>query len=101
MRFGAHESVTGGLDKALVLAAEDGCEAVQIFTKSGSQWREPVFAEEAVAAFRERRSEWPGSGMVLAHGSYLVNLCGDTDELLQRSRESLYLELCRCEAFGI
>jgi len=101
MRIGAHESVAGGLDGALVLAAEDGCDAVQIFTKAAGQWREPVFAEEAVAAFRERRAAWPGRGKVMAHGSYLVNLCADTDLLLERSRESLYLELCRCEAFGI
>ena len=54
MFFGAHESVAGGLERALLLAGEDGCDSLQIFTKNSSQWRDPMLGEDALAAFREQ-----------------------------------------------
>ena len=37
MLIGAHESIAGGLEKAYTATREDGCEALQIFTKNSNQ----------------------------------------------------------------
>ena len=110
--FGAHESVAGGLERAPLRAGEDACDALQLFTKNSAQWREPMLAPEALAAFRAeagrfqeashaRRARRPVRAGVFAHASYLINLCSDDTLILQRSREALYQELCRSEALGI
>ncbi|WP_437957000.1 deoxyribonuclease IV [Sorangium sp. So ce119] len=101
MIFGAHESVAGGLHRAIALAGEDRCEAMQIFTKVSGQWREPALSAEQIAAFRAARASWAGAGRTLAHASYLINLCADDTAILERSREALYQELARCDALGI
>lgn len=101
MLFGAHESVAGGLHRALAYSAEDRCEAVQIFTKVSGQWREPVLGDDQIAAFRAARAAWGGAGRTMAHASYLINLCADDASTLERSREALFRELTRCDALGI
>jgi deoxyribonuclease IV len=101
MIFGAHESVAGGLHRAIALAGEDRCEVVQIFTKVSGQWREPSLSAEQIAAFRAARAGWAGVGRTLAHASYLINLCADDAAILERSREALFQELARCDALGI
>ncbi|WP_437482526.1 deoxyribonuclease IV [Sorangium sp. So ce1014] len=101
MIFGAHESVAGGLYRAIALAGEDRCEALQIFTKVSGQWREPALSADQIAAFRVARAAWAGAGPTLAHASYLINLCSDDASILERSREALFQELARCDALGI
>ena len=88
-------SIAGGVDKAVERGASIGCSALQIFTKSTSQWAaRPLPAEEA-ERFRDsvRRS---GMTHVVAHDSYLINLCSPDDRLWRRSIEACALELERC-----
>jgi deoxyribonuclease-4 len=101
MLFGAHQSVAGGLHHALEAAAEDRCEAMQIFTKVSGQWREPALDDAKIAAFRAARAAWSPSARTLAHASYLINLAADDATILERSREALFRELARCDALGI
>jgi deoxyribonuclease-4 len=98
--LGTHESVAGGLDKAFLLAEAHGDEAIQIFTKNASQWKEPVLVPAQIAAFRAAHAAWGGRPIV-AHGSYLVNLCTDKVEILERSRETVFAEMARCEDLGV
>jgi deoxyribonuclease IV len=100
MRLGAHESVTGGLDRAFEHAAARAGEAIQIFTKNSNRWQEPVIAIEQIASFKAGRAAW-GRGAVIAHGSYLINLCADRADILERSRSALVAELVRCDQLGI
>jgi len=100
MILGAHESVSGGLHKALDRAAIDGCRALQVFTKNGSQWREPALADTEVQAFRAARDA-AGRPPVLAHSSYLINLCAPDPDLVTRSKEALVAEVLRSSALGI
>jgi deoxyribonuclease-4 len=46
MKFGAHMSVSGGVQKALERGASVGCDVVQIFVKNNMQWfsDSPVFS---------------------------------------------------------
>jgi len=102
MLIGAHESVAGGLEKAYGAAEEDRCEALQIFTKNSNQWREPPLSDAQVEAFRKARAASSlAKAPVLAHDSYLINLCAADDAIRQRSRESLLQEALRCEKLGV
>ncbi len=102
MLIGAHQSIAGGVHKAWSPADEDGCEAVQIFTKNASMWKEPVIAPDQVRAFADARAKAKAGGApVLSHDSYLINLCGLEPELRLKSREALLQEALRCEALGV
>ena len=98
--LGAHVSVAGGLVNAFANGAALSCGAVQIFVKNGNQWLGKPLAEEEAAAFRAERD---GScvGHLLAHASYLINLCAIDPVLLAKSRQALGDELDRCHRLGV
>jgi len=100
MFVGAHESVAGGVHLALGRAANDGCRALQVFTKNANQWREPSPTDEAIALFKAARVGL-GDAKILAHTSYLINLATDREDLLAKSIESLSAEVLRSSALGI
>ncbi len=100
MRLGAHESIAGGLDQAFVRAQKVGCEALQLFVKSNRQWKAKPLTDEDVQRFRQRQAE-TNIEPVVAHASYLLNLAAPDEELWVRSRDTLLLELERCERLGI
>lgn len=97
MLLGAHESIAKGLDHAVELARADGCDGFQIFTKSSGQWRDPPLDPLRIDAFRQARGPLP----VLAHASYLPNLCAVDATLLEKSRVALVNEVLRCDALGV
>ena len=100
MLLGAHESVAGGLALAFERGARDGCEALQVWTRSGRQWAAAPLQPEAVAAFRAAHraaGRWPTA----AHASYLINLCASSELLWERSVHTLIEECLRAEALGI
>jgi deoxyribonuclease IV len=99
-RLGAHVSVQGGLDKAPVRGKAIGATAIQVFTKTPSQWREPEVSSESYLAFR-RACERNSFSYIVAHDSYLINLASPDPQLSARSETAFVLELRRCEAFGI
>ncbi len=98
--LGVHVSVAGGMTTAIERATVLGCTAAQVFVKNASQWRGKELGEEEVASFRAARA---GSrvGSLMAHASYLINLCTLDPELLARSREALVDELTRCARLGV
>jgi deoxyribonuclease IV len=100
MILGAHESTAGGLFRAFQRGKLDGCGAVQIFTKSGSMWRDPELTGAEVTAFKEAR-EAAGQPAAMAHASYLINLCGTNPELVTRSKDALVSEVQRSSALGV
>lgn len=98
--MGAHQSIAGGLVKAVERAIETGCECLQIFTRNINRWdTKPIDPLEA-AAFREavRRA---GLRLVVAHDSYLINPASASPALRARSIAGLAEELERAEALGI
>jgi deoxyribonuclease-4 len=99
-RLGAHVSIRGGVEKAPVRGKAIGATAIQVFTKTPSQWREPGIAVEAPAAFR-RECERCELLSIVAHDSYLINLASPDPVLSARSEASFIAELQRCGAFGI
>jgi deoxyribonuclease-4 len=98
--LGAHVSTQGGVHTAPARAAAIGATALQLFTKTPSQWREPVIDEATCRRFREEL-ERTGIRVSLAHDSYLINLASPDRTLSARSIRSFVAELRRCEALGI
>ena len=98
--LGAHISVAGGLSTAFGRAADLGCDAMQIFVKNASQWRGKEMLDEEVSGFREAHA---GSivGPLVAHGSYLINLCATDPAILEKSLDALTDELIRCSRLGV
>ena len=98
--LGAHVSTQGGVHNALARGKAIGATAIQVFTKTPNQWREPALSEAVRTAFlRERdRSE---IARIVAHDSYLINLATPDPVLAERSRASFVAELTRCTALGI
>jgi len=99
-RLGAHVSVQGGVEKAPVRGKAIGATAIQVFTKTPSQWREPGSSLESHAAFR-RECERCELYSIVGHDSYLINLASPDPLLSARSEAAFGAELRRCEAFGI
>src|SRR2546426_10621084 len=100
--LGAHVSTEGGVATAPPRAREIGASALQLFTKTPNQWREPVHAADEVARFRSalaRAGIRPEA--VVAHDSYLINLASPDPRLRARSIRSFVAELVRCRALAI
>jgi len=93
-------SIAGGFERAVERGAAIGCTAIQIFTKSSNQWAARPLSEGEVAGFREAlaRSE---IGHVVAHDSYLINLCSPDEALWVKSVDACALELERCARLGV
>ena len=99
-RLGAHVSVQGGVEKAPVRGQAIGATAIQVFTKTPGQWREPEISLESCAAF-QRECERCELSSIVGHDSYLINLASPDSVLNARSQASFMAELRRCEALGI
>lgn len=97
--IGAHVSVAGGLDLAPARGRAVGCEVAQIFTKNSNQWAARPLAADEIERFKRAQAE-TGVPVLMAHDSYLINLCAEGD-LRARSEAAFREELERCEALGI
>ncbi len=100
LELGAHVSVAGGCDLALVRAAELRMTSCQIFTKNASQWVAKPLDPAVVARFHEQRQR-TGIERLVAHDSYLINVASPDDAMWGKSRLALLTELDRCDALGV
>jgi deoxyribonuclease-4 len=124
-------SIAGGVHCAVQRAAQVGCDCVQVFTGSPSQWSVTVAAANTKAASRTNRAppnssarivhgKWTaktvsddeaqqfrqalastGVGYPISHDSYLINLASPDDELWDRSIAAFVVELARADRLGI
>jgi deoxyribonuclease IV len=93
-------SIAGGLPLAVERARVHRCDALQIFTKSSSQWRARTLPPAEIAEFRDR-VEQASIGPVVAHASYLINLATTEPVLRERSVIAFGEEIDRAEALGL
>lgn len=98
--IGSHVSISGGVQNAPVRGHEVGCACIQIFTKSNMQWAAKPISDEEVKAFHAKCEEL-GIGPVVAHDSYLINLCAPDEALAKKSFDSFLTELQRCDQLGL
>jgi len=98
--LGAHQSIAGGVEKALGRGQEAGCDTIQIFVKNPNRWVSKPLAEQSVVAFQSAvraTGIWP----VFAHALYLINLAASDDVLWHKSLAALTDGLERCERLGL
>jgi deoxyribonuclease-4 len=98
--LGAHVSTAGGPQTAWQRGVDIGATAIQIFTKTPNQWKEPVISDAVAAAFKAERAK-SGIRGVVSHDSYLINLATPDDLLRRRSIDSFIGELTRCTKLGV
>jgi deoxyribonuclease-4 len=98
--LGAHMSIAGGVHTAFERAMRIGCTTIQIFVKSNNQWRSKPLKDGEIRAFKELRVK-SGISPVLAHDTYLINLCAKNTSILDKSRTTFKDEFDRCEILGI
>ncbi|MBQ8493067.1 MAG: deoxyribonuclease IV [Alistipes sp.] len=100
--IGAHVSASGGLENAVRNAKDIGATAFALFTKNQRQWLAPALSDEQVELFKRAMAEAGYSAsQVLPHDSYLINLGHPDKEGLDKSRESFFEEMARCERLGL
>ena len=100
--FGAHVSASGGVENAVKNAKDIGATAFALFTKNQRQWIAPALTEAQIATFKSAMAEAGYEAMqILPHDSYLINLGHPEEEGLQKSRESFFEEMQRCELLGL
>lgn len=98
--LGAHQSIAGGVEKALERGQETGCDVVQIFVKTPNRWASKALDEKNIVSFKEAVNDtgiWP----VFAHSLYLINLATPDDALWEKSTAALVDDLERCEMLGL
>jgi deoxyribonuclease-4 len=100
VRIGAHTSIAGGVHKALLRGAEEGCDVIQIFTRSNQQWASTAYTDEELLRWEEAKRT-TGVEPAMAHSSYLINLAGADRTLLKKSYRALSDEYARCTRLGI
>src|SRR5215831_1194516 len=99
MLIGAHVSPAGGLPNAVERGLQRDCRAIQIFNQSPRMWRPTVFAEEAIAAFREAMAA-SQIDAVLIHAVYLLNCASEDEDIRAKTLTSLIQSLRVGEAIG-
>lgn len=100
--FGAHVSASGGVENAIKNAKAIGATAFALFTKNQRQWIAPELTAVQIELFRQQMAEAGyAAWQVLPHDSYLINLGHPDQEGLDKSRESFFEEMRRCELLGL
>lgn len=98
--LGAHLSISDGFSDAIIKGESIGCTCIQIFTKSNRQWAAKPIAQETAQQFQKQQNS-SDIRTVLAHATYLINICSENTLIADKSTEALAMELERCNILGI
>lgn len=98
-RIGVHLGTSGGASKAIARAGEIGANTLQIFSASPRMWRAPKVDAAEALRLQEARGLLDVGPLVI-HTSYLINVCGQSDEIRQKSIVAFRGEIERALAYG-
>ena len=98
--LGAHTSISGGVSTSVERAEKLNFSAMQIFSKNNNRWFAKPLGEEEVNLFKTSLAS-SNIKLVVVHDSYLINLCAQNPEILEKSKNAFVDELERCEQLGI
>ena len=98
-RIGIHLSTAGGVFTAAERAHEAGAGTFQIFTSSPRMWRAAKPQAEHCARMKQLREVYDIAPAVV-HASYLINMCSQNEDVLQKSVIALRAEVERAQAIG-
>jgi len=98
--LGAHMSIAGGVDRAVLRGSELGCTAIQMFLKYNTRWEgRPLMPEERRAFFANQKKT--GIKKIVAHNCYLVNLASPDDSVYSKSMRAMQDEIERAALLRI
>lgn len=100
MKFGAHVSIAGGMDKAPKRAYDLGCECFQFFSRSPRGGKAPALTRELVESFLNECSKYNMTEYYI-HTPYYINLCSEKKELRGSSIAIIREELERGSLLGV
>lgn len=98
--LGAHMSISGGLENALIRGHKLGCNTIQMFTGNSNRWKRQPLEKSQINLFRETKME-TGISPIISHASYLINLASSDEELYKKSLDAMMDEIHKCEQLGI
>lgn len=99
MYFGAHVSVSGGLQNGPNNAGELGCEVFQFFSRSPQGGPAPKITEEMLAAFKENCQAYDLKEWVI-HAPYYINFANAEERIRKNSIRIIREELERGSLLG-
>lgn len=91
-RIGGHVSMAGGLSNAITKTVEIGGNCLQIFAGSPRLWFRKPFPEDQVASFI-KETEKLDITPTFIHALYLVNLASIDKDILEKSMNSLIIDM--------
>lgn len=100
MKFGAHISIAGGIDKAPKRAFDLGCECFQFFSRSPRGGKAPELTDELIRSFFDELDKYNINDYYI-HTPYYINLCSDKKELRDSSINIIKEELERGSKLGV
>lgn len=98
--LGAHMSIAGGVEQAILRGHSIGCNTLQLFTKNNNQWHGKPLGVEDITKFKEERQE-KQIHSILSHDAYLINLASPKPEVYKKSFDAFTDEIVRAEQLGI
>lgn len=98
-KVGGHVSIAGGISNAIQNTINIGGNCMQIFAGSPRLWSRQLWKKEEVEKFTNLSKE-KDLNPVFIHALYLVNLGTDKEDLLQKSIDSLILDIQNGDQIG-
>ncbi|NHJ47686.1 MAG: deoxyribonuclease IV [Asgard group archaeon] len=100
MKFGAHISIAGGINKSFSKAKEIGCDTFQIFTRNPRSWKYKLLTDEVISEFKHNLKQYKIKP-IYSHMPYLPNLASPDKDIRDKSISSIKIELERCDSLNI
>lgn len=100
MLIGCHISIAGGVFNAPARAADFGCEAMQIFTRSPQGGKAPELTPEVVSKFKDERQK-NKIEMTVVHTPYYINFASANNRIRYGSISVVRDELERSSLLGV
>lgn len=91
-KVGGHVSIAGGISNAVANTLNIGGNCLQVFAGSPRLWARQLWKKEDVSNFLSLVSQ-KNLNPVFIHALYLINLGSDKPDLLQKSIDSLIIDL--------
>ena len=99
MKFGAHISIAGGIEKSPQRAHKSGCECFQFFSKSPHGGRSKEITEEIVNEFKAKVEKYDLKNYYI-HTPYYINLASANNRIYYGSISAIRKELGNADLLG-
>ncbi|KAE9551833.1 hypothetical protein FO519_004965 [Halicephalobus sp. NKZ332] len=100
--LGAHVSAQGGVHNAIYNAVSIGCRSFALFLKNQRRWESKPISQKDIDLWNKAVEETNFDlGMIVPHGSYLLNAASPVQEQRDKTRDCLIDEVQRCQKLGI